>query len=246
MLKRRTAVAPLAMFLFCVTISSDAAADPFQVGDFITYSQDSWGTLHTAASDLLDDQFDLQYPGGVEIGIIGPPGNSALFTNSTAVLVYLPADGLPGPLQNDLQDPVTTSAGAFGGNVLALQLSVDFNDAGLLAGSAGIPFGDLILFDLPFPDVNGLPVRDFLAAANTCLGGGSCLLPLEENGADGAMVLTTLSLALSFEGGTPSQFAQDHLALPAQPPQPVPEPATLGLLGIGITAATMRRFKRRG
>jgi hypothetical protein len=46
----------------------------------------------------------------------------------------------------------------------------------------------------------------------------------------------------AFQGGVPSQFAQDHLLMPTES---VPEPATLSLLGIAVAALTARRVRRR-
>ena len=246
MLNQRIAVPALAGFLFCMTISGSAQAAPFAVGDFITYSQDNWGTTGTAAAQLLNNSFDAVYPGGAEIGIIGPAGNSALFTSASAVFNFLPASGSPDVLFTDVQDPISTSAGMFAGLALALQFNTDFSDAGVLSGSAGIPFGDLVLVNLAtFPNLNGLSVRQFLAVANTCVGGGSC-----PSAAAGFDINETAQLAddlsHAFEGGTPTQFAQDHFRI-ATAPTPVPEPATLGLLGFGIATLTMiRRFKRSG
>jgi hypothetical protein len=53
----------------------------------------------------------------------------------------------PAPLSADLIDPSSTSSGLFGGEVLALQFNVDFSDAGLISGSAGLAFGDTNVAD---------------------------------------------------------------------------------------------------
>jgi hypothetical protein len=231
MLNRYIVLAGLAVYLFGAEIGSNAHAAPFQTGDFVTYSQDSWGAKGTAASVVLENNFFTVYiSGAVEIGLPGNLGNSAFFTSQDVIFDYLPTAGTPAPLDNDLVDPTSTPSGIFGGYVLALQLNVDFADAGLLSGS-GASFGDLIIFNLTaFPDLSGLSVRQFLASGNTCLGGGPCLLTWD----DMASVANDLSLA--FESGIPTQFAQDHLRIAAQP---VPEPGTLSLLVIGIAVLTL-------
>ena len=251
MLNRDALATALATVLFCTTISNDALAAPFQVGEFITYSQDSWGTLSTNASDLLLNNFFVVYPNGIEVGISGVGGNSMIFSSPENALDYIPTSRTPGQLDNDLVDPLSTSAGVFGGDVLANQFNVDFNDAGFLAGSADIRFGDLTMVNFAtiavqgvpedFSHLNGLSVRQFLAAANICLGDGFCSNTYE------GMTFIARSLSLAFDEGTPTQFAQDHLQLPAGPvPTPVPEPATLSLLGIGLAALTARHRSRVG
>jgi hypothetical protein len=81
----------------------------------------------------------------LEIGVPGASGYSALFSSADAVVHYLPTTGMPAALDTDLNNPVTTSAGVFGGDDLALQLNIDFSDAGVLTGAANVPSGDLIL-----------------------------------------------------------------------------------------------------
>jgi len=49
---------------------------------------------------------------------------------------------------------------------------------------------------------------------------------------------------LSFQGGTPTQFAQDHLTSPE--PTAIPEPSAVALAGIGmLVMMLMRRRDRR-
>jgi hypothetical protein len=243
MLNRRMIVAALAAVLFCATINDDAFAVPFQPGQFITYSQDSWGATPSAgnAAQLLLGRFGFVYPvGAVEVGITGSAGFSMIFTSAPAVLDYLPSSGAPASLNSDLLDPTSSASGAFGGAVLALQLNVDFDDADELAGSVDIPFGDLILHNLTLSDFNGLTVRQFLAEVNDFLGGETPPITYDD------LFFLTEDVTRAFEGGTPSQFAQDHLQAPDDVLIPVPEPSTLGLLVIGLGVLAARRFKGKG
>jgi T5SS/PEP-CTERM-associated repeat protein len=183
----------------------------FQAGEFITYGQDDWGLQNTAASQLLLNHFFEVYPNGVEMGIPGAAGYSAVFITPEAVLNYLPTSGSPAPLDNDKLDPTSTDAGVLGGYVLALNFDVDFSDAGHL-GTSSVLFGDLVLHDLaaPLSVFNGMSVREFLAEANSILGGGA--LPPSIDYDNFAPLTDTLTLA--FAGGVPTLFAQDHLRFP--------------------------------
>lgn len=224
----------------------DAAAE-FLPGEFATYSQESWGGTPAPgnAAQLLMDRFDFVYPtGSVEVGIGGVGGFSAIFTSAPAILDYLPASGGPDPLNADLLDPTSTSSGVLGGQVLALRLNVDFNDTGYLAGTSAIRFGDLILANMVidigngnFVDMSafdGLTVRQFLDVANQQLGGGGGPYDFQP------MSFVTQQIAAAFEGGVPTQFAQDHLV------RPIPEPpsAILALSGAAL-AATWGAWRRR-
>jgi hypothetical protein len=178
-------------------------------GDLTTYDQNFWGDPTASAASILEADYNTVYAstlGLVEVGIPGAAGFSMQFTSASNVIDYLPSTGAVGPLTADLANPTTGSSGAFGGNVLALQVNVDFADAGFLSASSGLKFGDLQLCGLTSDtDLNGKSARQVLALANTALGGGSTT--------DGISDLNTIALDLndSFNAGTPSTFAQDHL-----------------------------------
>jgi hypothetical protein len=100
-------------------------------GDLITYNQAEWGDTPTAnnAAGVLQNNYPSVYAssfGVFEIGIPGAAGFSAQFTSVDNLLAFLPAAGVSGPLNTDLADPSSSSAGVFGGEVAALKLNVDF------------------------------------------------------------------------------------------------------------------------
>ena len=195
-----------------------AFAGPFNNNDFVTWSQVAWGgtpapgnisyTLETHFNSLYSPEGDL-----LQIGLPGP-GYSMIFDSADAIINYLPGEGASGPLTVSLLDPVTSSSGSFGGEVLTLTLNVDFNDAGLLTGNLHIPFGDLLLTglsgDLAF--ANGMSVRSLLGEANTALGAG----PLPGAGLSYQDLFGLINdVDDSFNGGPAGSFADAHLELPA-------------------------------
>ena len=178
--------------------------------DLITHTQVMWGTANGTAATLLSSRFFTVYPNGVvEIGVPGAAGFSAVFTAPSSIVTYLPASGTLGPLSGDLIDPSSTSSGAFGGEVLALTLNVDFS--AYTGGTSGIAFGGLTLCGLSTMSLNGTTVSGFLALANTLLGGGSNGYSITE--------LTPIAAELNnaFTTGAPSTWAQDHLVNGACP-----------------------------
>ena len=221
--------------IFCAALN--LAHAEFLPGEFITYSQDSWGGdpgVAGSGAQLLLYYFDLVFPNGtVQIGLPGDAGYSIVFSSPVAVLDFLPGSGGPGPLTSDLTDPFSSSAGVFAGYTLALQLDLDFADAGLLGGSAGTRFEDLVLHDLvaPYPqDLNGTTVREVVTELNFLLGGG-----IGPHSIDDIGVLTD-RLSRAFEGGVPSQFAQDHLRIVPEPPS-----VALAILATMIVLIARRR-----
>jgi hypothetical protein len=130
--------------------------------------------------------------------------------------------------------------------VLALQFDVDFSKAGFLLHPSGIPFGSLVLQNFStLPALNGLTVSQFLADANTCLGGGSCIESI------GVMDTVTVDLTDSFLGGIVHPpvtsngvdfSTQVNLALP---PSAVPLPAALPLFATGLVGLGLLGWRRK-
>ena len=237
---RRIGVLCISFFFvpLILSLSSTASGTTWMNGDVITYGQFEWDTGGTASPILQAHYGSVYLPtfGLVEIGIPGAAGFSVQFSGYAEAQAYLPSTGPAGPLTADLLDPtIITSSGQFGGEVLALTFNIDFAGAGFLPGTAGVAFGDLTVFGMSDASLNGLSVRQVLAISDTLLGGGT----------NGYSLLNVAALAASlntsFGGGTVTSFAQDHLALPTGP-EPVPEPSTMLLLGLGlIGVAGIRR-----
>ncbi len=86
------------------------------------------------------------------------------FTTAAAVGAYLPAGGPPDSLDVDLVNPSSSNSSVFGGQVLALQINVDFSAQNITGNG---PIGALVLCNV------GVTVNQVLADANTVLGGGA-------------------------------------------------------------------------
>jgi hypothetical protein len=240
---RKTGCAVFAITAF-LGYAVSAGASVWQVGDETTYNEGVWGAPpDDVGAQLLAADFNTVYAGGAIVG--SPSGFVMVFTDSAAVDAYIPSVGAYAPLNTSVLNPLTTSSGAFGGDVLSLEFNVDFSDAGFLPAASGIPFGDLLLEGFStLPQLDGLTVRQFLGDMNTLLGGGSSIVSIDDVATifDGTTIVNDLNS--SFSSGIPSQFAQDHLVAPTVV-TPTPEPSSLavliaGLLGLAATAHRKR------
>ena len=218
-----------------------ASATTWQVGDLTTYNQSVWGAPTTnVGAQLLIANFNAVYAhsGGVIVG--STSGFTLVFTDANSVFPYQPSVGPYAALISSYSNPITTSSGAFGGDTLALEFNVDFSDAGLLPGTSGIPFGNLILTNLTgaLAPLDGLTVREFLGDMNTLLSGGTSIVSI----ADLGLIVQDVNNSFSF--GTPDQFAQDHLDAPPIVGQ-TPLPAALPLFATGLGAMGLFGWRRK-
>jgi hypothetical protein len=234
----RLSLMVLVLSLCCVRA---ARADGWSVGAVVTYNQVEWGDLTNPAGMLMDNNFDSVYTSAGDIFEIGgtTPGNFMIFTGAVDLLEYLPASGLPGPLDANLVNPTTSFAGQFGGEVAALKLNLDFSNAGLLPNSSGLLLGNLVLtgFSGSEASLNGLTVEEFSPLSQAALAGQATSIgfPDIEN--------LTANINDAFEVGQPDAFAQDHLVAPGSSAA-MPEPPTLLLAAVGVLAAAILRKKR--
>lgn len=195
----------------CDTQTVPAPGFAWQDGDLVTYSQVGW--TQAPGSTVLGTGLTQVYPSGlVEVGIPGAAGFSMLFTSASQILGYLPEIGPSGRLTADLLNPTATPGGTFAADVLALQLTLDYSDAGRLGGALGIPFGNLTLCGLPtLPLLEGMSVRELVAELNVLLGGGAGTYTINQS------LAIASNLSRAFDGGVVSPFARDHLVIGACP-----------------------------
>jgi fimbrial isopeptide formation D2 family protein/uncharacterized repeat protein (TIGR01451 family) len=188
-------------------------------------TQGGWGAPPNGnnVGMLLKNNFATVYPNGfVEIGIPGSGGFSLKFTSQPAIQAYLPAGGTAGALTADAVNPTSSSAGVFGGQVLALQLNVDFGNAGLTPVPSQAL--GLLVYSDPSSPLSGKTVTQILAIANIALGGGN----VSSYGVT-VSVLNDLvtSLNEAFDNGTCTTWGLNHISstLTGLPPT---DPASTG------------------
>jgi len=174
---------------------------PWQTGDVVTRTQAVWDATTSWFSAYSSTYASTS--GIVEVGIPGTAGFSMRFTSAGAVTNYFVQTGPVGALTADLINPTTSSSGAFGGQVLALRMNVDFSAAGAIGGTE--VFGSLRICAMADTSLNNRTVAEVLGLANTLLGGGSNGYTIP------AITDLVTSLNNAFVAGVPSTFAVAHL-----------------------------------
>lgn len=141
-----------------VQIVAPAPAAPYK-----TFTQGGWGAKPSGNNPgkFLSNNFASVYPNDLRIG-----GTKTIkLTSARAIERFLPQGGTPAKLTHSYTDP-TSSITVFAGQVLALQLNVDFSAKGLTR--AGL--GNLIVVS---GELEGATVNEVLELANRVLGGGT-------------------------------------------------------------------------
>lgn len=135
-------------------------------GPLTTVTQGGWGSPPHGNNPgaILKANFTSVFgAAGVTIGCPAP-GGSLTFTSAHAIQDFLPQGGTPGTLAaGNSTNPTTSAAGVFAGQVLALQLNVDFSGPVFPAGLGS--------FQLTSGPASGLTVDQVLGLANRALGG---------------------------------------------------------------------------
>lgn len=132
-------------------------------GASTTFTQGGWGSSPSGSNPgaLLASKFLTVYPAGsVQIG----GGRTLTFTSVAAIDAFLPQGGAPNKLQYTVVNPTSSKGGVFAGQVLALQLNVDFS-------TARVTKGGLAAKVLASGKLAGYTVGQVLAIANGVLGG---------------------------------------------------------------------------
>jgi hypothetical protein len=157
---------------------------------YVTYTQGGWGASPSGNNPgmILKNNFSKVYPGGsVVIG-----GTKKLtFTSASAIAGFLPAGGKPGVLAASATNPSSSAAGVFAGQVLALQLSVDFSNQGITTGG-------LANLKVISGSLSGQTIAQVLALANSVIGGGSLPSGLTLSGLNDIVN----AINNNFDGGT--------------------------------------------
>ncbi|MBN8545883.1 MAG: choice-of-anchor A family protein [Ignavibacteria bacterium] len=191
------------LFTF-VSVGNLQAQGSCNLNGFMTYTQGGWGSpSNSTPGGIRDAYFNAVFPSGAVMG-----GNfTASFTSASAVKDFLPQGGTSAAFNANYSNPTSTSAGVLGGQVMALLLNVKYDEAGYL-GTNPLKLKDLVITTGTFA---GKTVSEFLAIANTKIGGGSSPYTFSQIN-DAAT-----SINENFDNGTVNQ---NFLTCPTTPPAP--------------------------
>ena len=152
--------------LSLVGYASASGDDSPGCSGFKTYTQGGWGSNPSGGNpgSILASNFASVFPSGVEIGCT----NKLKFTSSTAVQNYLPSGGTAAALGAGIQTNPASGGGVFGGQLLALALNIQMDQAIPSFGSSAGNLKNLVIASGSFA---GWTVQQFFNEANKKIGG---------------------------------------------------------------------------
>jgi hypothetical protein len=198
------------------SVACTVVPPPPPLTGYCTFLQSQW--THNSGKTTLDALMsDL---GSETIGTGGP--DTATWDSAADIGSYLTAGGSNGALNASLLDPTSTSAGHFGGEVLALQLNVDLGTHSppvTVGGNSVFDFGNLVICGTG-TQFDGETVDALLAAANLAVGGGSLPTDCTGQGTCDFNSLDTLlqHVNVSFQQCHETGFGLHHLVKGASCP----------------------------
>lgn len=124
---------------------------------------------------ISDENFSTVFPFGLTVGDgdldLNPlDGNGAKWTSSGVIKDFLSDGGPPSVLRIDLLNPLVTSSGVFGGQLVAAKLNVEFSLAGVFPTLGPVPITDLV-YDNPGHPLDGFTIADIIAIADIAISG---------------------------------------------------------------------------
>ncbi len=155
----------------------DAHASTCDLSGEVSYSQGGWSAdAHgNNPGTILDAHFNDVFPDGLVVG--DPAHHTIKLTSADAVRNFLPGGGTSAVLTQNYTNPTREhghNADELGGNwagqIVAAEINVKYSEAGDI-GTNSLKLGDLV-FTGTGTAFDGTSVNDFLAIANTALGGG--------------------------------------------------------------------------
>ena len=144
---------------------------PAECGQLRTQTPGGWGAEPHGNNPgtYLHENFAAAFPSGLTVGVM--PNYYARFTSAQAITDYLPAGGQTKKLTKNYTNPATEDLkNVLVNHLVALTLSVRFDQVDASFGSAGVQLGNMIIGSGAF---QGWTVNAFLAEANKVLGGTS-------------------------------------------------------------------------
>ncbi|MDP4197915.1 MAG: SdrD B-like domain-containing protein, partial [Bacteroidota bacterium] len=180
------------LFLTCISLciyGKVNAQNTCDLTGFVTYTQGGWGSPGNSTPGKIRDQyFSGVFPSGLKIG------TSLTLTLSTAKAVedFLPQGGTPGIFSQNYVDPLTTTAGVFAGQLVALSMNINFDNAGKL-GTNTLKLENLVIASGTFA---GLTVKQFLDLANKAISGEATGYSIDQINTAAA------NINLNFDNGT--------------------------------------------